>query len=393
METKTKLVDSKIKNIALVAEGAAKQPFAVIKKPLFSPNDMANLVNSANDLKILKAQELPQGWTDKPWNGAASRFTNDEWRHSCILDRGDEFNTFKERYALPVREPDGQVNLNAVHAAAGGRGIDRVKGVSQKNIDEAKSKLRGLYETIGVKRENFPPSIKKEATMPKYTVSKEDLTEAGEHALEHDAETEPRNKLGEFEKLKSACKNLTKEDKDKLLADLMAEEAEPKKADEKYHQTTTDRLHEAEPKKAMAKKDICPLFSSDGDVIGYVDISDVAQMPEKADEKYHQTTTDRLHEAEPKKADEKVNEPLDLQKRLLEKFDALEKRLGGEIANSPVQKFDRANGISKLSDSELAEMRHRARGGYGDITKKAQDDLEKYRKQVYLDIFGGSENG
>lgn len=52
------------------------------------------------------------------WDGAASRFTDEEWRRSCIVDRGESFNTAKERYALPVREPNGDLSRAGVHAAA-----------------------------------------------------------------------------------------------------------------------------------------------------------------------------------------------------------------------------------------------------------------------------------
>lgn len=52
------------------------------------------------------------------WDGSASRFTDEEWRRSTILDRGEEFNTPKERYALPIREPNGDLSRAGVHAAA-----------------------------------------------------------------------------------------------------------------------------------------------------------------------------------------------------------------------------------------------------------------------------------
>lgn len=57
--------------------------------------------------------------TRKPWEGAASRFEDDEWRRSCVLDRGEAFETPKSRYAFPVLEPNGDLNVNGLHAAAG----------------------------------------------------------------------------------------------------------------------------------------------------------------------------------------------------------------------------------------------------------------------------------
>jgi hypothetical protein len=61
--------------------------------------------------------------TDKPWNGDASRFSDAEYARSCILDLADcmasaRDRTAKERYKLPIREPSGALNVNALGAAA-----------------------------------------------------------------------------------------------------------------------------------------------------------------------------------------------------------------------------------------------------------------------------------
>lgn len=52
------------------------------------------------------------------WDGSASRFTDEEWRRSAIVDRGASFDTAKERYAVPIREPNGDLSRAGVHAAA-----------------------------------------------------------------------------------------------------------------------------------------------------------------------------------------------------------------------------------------------------------------------------------
>jgi hypothetical protein len=61
--------------------------------------------------------------TDKPWVGSASRFQDDEYRRACILDLAAcspaaRDRTVKERYKLPIREPNGDLNVNALGAAA-----------------------------------------------------------------------------------------------------------------------------------------------------------------------------------------------------------------------------------------------------------------------------------
>lgn len=61
--------------------------------------------------------------TSKPWDGSAARFQDDEYRRSCILDLADCSPAGrdlppKERYKLPIREPNGDLNANALGSAA-----------------------------------------------------------------------------------------------------------------------------------------------------------------------------------------------------------------------------------------------------------------------------------
>jgi hypothetical protein len=54
----------------------------------------------------------------KPWDGSQGRFDDEQWQASCILDRGERFDTVKSRWAFPVLEPNGDLNVNGMHAAA-----------------------------------------------------------------------------------------------------------------------------------------------------------------------------------------------------------------------------------------------------------------------------------
>lgn len=90
------------------------------------------------------------GVTDKPWDGSASRFTPEQYYRSTVLHRnGRSMN--KADNSLPIREPDGTLNRNAVHSAAaalrGARG--GVKGASSSAIAAAKSAIRGAYRQLG----------------------------------------------------------------------------------------------------------------------------------------------------------------------------------------------------------------------------------------------------
>lgn len=91
--------------------------------------------------------EIRANVSERPWDGSASRFTPEQWRRSCLLDTGQGEPDSKNRYKLPVREPDGTLNRNAVHAAAsalaGGRG--GVQATAEQ-IAAAKRKLASLYK-------------------------------------------------------------------------------------------------------------------------------------------------------------------------------------------------------------------------------------------------------
>lgn len=80
--------------------------------------------------------------SDAAWDGAASRFTIEQWRRSCLVDMGGNADS-KDNYKLPVREPDGTLNRNAVHNAAARIGqLDAPASV----VAAAKKKLASIYE-------------------------------------------------------------------------------------------------------------------------------------------------------------------------------------------------------------------------------------------------------
>lgn len=98
--------------------------------------------------------------TNKPWDGSPSRFTDEQYQRSCLIDRGGD-DPVKQRCSLPVREPNGDVNRNAVHAAAaalaGGRG-----GV-QASAEQKASAARKLIRLYGELDEDPPDSLRRMA--------------------------------------------------------------------------------------------------------------------------------------------------------------------------------------------------------------------------------------
>lgn len=94
--------------------------------------------------------------TDKEWDGSSSRFTPEQWRDSTVLHRepaeGQDPLT-KELHSLPIREPNGDLNRNAVHAAAAR--INQVTDASEEEISAAKRRLRSAYDEL----DEDPPEV------------------------------------------------------------------------------------------------------------------------------------------------------------------------------------------------------------------------------------------
>lgn len=93
---------------------------------------------------------------DGGWDGSPSRFTIEQYRASCLIGPATASDS-KDDYKLPVKEPNGDVNSNAVHAAAaalaGGRG-----GVDASD-DEKKAAAKKLIALYGQLKEDPPDSL------------------------------------------------------------------------------------------------------------------------------------------------------------------------------------------------------------------------------------------
>lgn len=94
--------------------------------------------------------------SDAPWNGAASRFSDEQYQKAtAACDSGD--GTTKERCFLPHHEPGGALNVNGLHAAAAR--FNQVSGHSPEAVSRAKSHLRSHYGEVG---EDVPDVLKAE---------------------------------------------------------------------------------------------------------------------------------------------------------------------------------------------------------------------------------------
>jgi hypothetical protein len=98
--------------------------------------------------------------TDKAWDGSASRWSDTaSYCASCLIDENEPGkDKIQANCKLPVKEPNGDINRNAVHAAAaalaGGRG-----GV-KASPSARKAAARKLVRLYGQLKETPPPSIK-----------------------------------------------------------------------------------------------------------------------------------------------------------------------------------------------------------------------------------------
>jgi|SRR5579875_583137 len=101
-------------------------------------------------------EERAQAVSNRPWSDfPESAYSPEQWRAACLIDTGNGAPDSKDRYALPVKEPDGTLNVNGVHAAAGR--LSQVGTSPEKKAAAARALVR-LYGQI---KGDPPDDIKK----------------------------------------------------------------------------------------------------------------------------------------------------------------------------------------------------------------------------------------
>jgi hypothetical protein len=101
------------------------------------------------------------------WDGSASRFTDEQYAKSCVLDRGPDAGPPKQRYSLPVRDPDGTLNCDGVSAARAM--VGKVKA-SPELIAAARAKLEKLASQCASNRSRPEPGEVEERSAAELTV-------------------------------------------------------------------------------------------------------------------------------------------------------------------------------------------------------------------------------
>lgn len=102
---------------------------------------------------------------NKPWDGSASRWPDTtSYCKSCLIDLNEPGkDKVQSLCKLPIKEPNGDINSNALGAAAGALNGARnsLKGVPAAAKKAAARKLRAAY---GEAKMDVPDSLKNMAS-------------------------------------------------------------------------------------------------------------------------------------------------------------------------------------------------------------------------------------
>lgn len=117
--------------------------------------------------------------SDKPWGRfTAADYSPQQWRRATLvhLEPGKGQDPMaKDLHKVPVREPDGTLNRNGVHTAAGGHGIGAVQGLGDAQRKEVAKQLVDLYENE--LKEEPPASLGSMAGVNEVEDQREDAAE------------------------------------------------------------------------------------------------------------------------------------------------------------------------------------------------------------------------
>lgn len=87
------------------------------------------------------------------WDASPGRYTDDEYQQACLIDRGGDLPV-KERCALAVLEPNGDVNTHALTAAAA-----RLSQVMNVTRDQRSAAARKLIRYYRLAEMTPPPNV------------------------------------------------------------------------------------------------------------------------------------------------------------------------------------------------------------------------------------------
>lgn len=90
-------------------------------------------------------------FSNRPWSDfGESDYTLEQWHRACLIHLHDGTPTSKAQCKLPVREPDGTLNRNAIYAAAAAlAGARAPLDAPAEQKRRAARKLIELYREMG----------------------------------------------------------------------------------------------------------------------------------------------------------------------------------------------------------------------------------------------------
>jgi len=99
--------------------------------------------------------------SDKPWSDfGQADYDMGQWHRACVLHRHDGDPMAKTDCSLPIREPDGTLNRNGVHAAA-----SRIGSVKGATAAQKKAAAKALVAAYKMMKEDPPESLMSMAGM------------------------------------------------------------------------------------------------------------------------------------------------------------------------------------------------------------------------------------
>jgi len=120
---------------------------SVTKAEMNTLNQQSREMSESPQFIIGRTTETVFRVSDKAWDGSASRFTPEQWRRSCLIHMDGDPDA-KGTHKLPILEPEGAINRNACHAAAGA--LAGARGGVDAPMDKKKAaakRLVGIYRT------------------------------------------------------------------------------------------------------------------------------------------------------------------------------------------------------------------------------------------------------
>jgi hypothetical protein len=98
--------------------------------------------------------------SNKPWGSfSESDYDDSQWYEACLIKPPKSEYTAKSQAKLPVREPDGTLNRNGVHAAAAA--LAGARGGVKASPEDKRKAARALIRLYRELEEEPPESIKR----------------------------------------------------------------------------------------------------------------------------------------------------------------------------------------------------------------------------------------